>query len=172
MLMTGKPDEKAQPGGGKLWRVNRAGLLYIAMFLVPVLLAAYFLRRGALEDAMRMALPSDNEMIRDLAFSWPCPVNVRRGGRTPLFWAVGARQTDVVERLLSKGADINAKDDNGRTPLHEAALSGDKEFVEILIAKGADVNAKDYFGKTPLRIAIERGSPSIADILRKAGAKE
>jgi len=47
-----------------------------------------------------------------------------------------------VSELISKGADVNAKDEDGMTPLHWAASQGHKDIAELLIAKGADVNAK------------------------------
>ena len=75
----------------------------------------------------------------------------------------------IGEPLISKGADINAKDiiylniillclikiienklrkvnKKNRTPLHDAASSRDehlKEIGEVLISKGANINAKD-----------------------------
>ena len=171
--MSGKPGDKAHVGSNNRWRVSRAGLLYFVMFLVPVLVGAYFFRAMALESAMSTQLAYDSGMIPELAFSWPCPVNAKgSGGQTPLHWAVNARRTDVVERLLSKGADVNAKDTNGWTPLHVAALSGDREFVELLIAKGADLAARDDLGRTALGLAVGAGHEAVADVLRKAGAKE
>ncbi len=49
---------------------------------------------------------------------------------------------DLVRRLLSRGARVNAKDADGRRSLHYAAEAGQKEIAELLIASGADVNAK------------------------------
>ena len=93
-------------------------------------------------------------------------------GWTPLHYAAVEGNKEVVELLITKGADVNAKDDqSGETPLHFAAFSGHKEIVELLIAKGADVNAKDDDGKTPLDSAIRRKHSEIADLLRKHGAK-
>ncbi|KAF2024543.1 ankyrin, partial [Setomelanomma holmii] len=37
-------------------------------------------------------------------------------GNTPLYWAVGRGQTELVQLLLCHGADIKALDDNGMTP--------------------------------------------------------
>jgi Tol biopolymer transport system component len=63
----------------------------------------------------------------------------------------------VAKYLVSKGADVNAKDKGGSTPLHNAVfeetINECVDVVEFLISKGADVNAKDKDGRTPLHIA-------------------
>jgi ankyrin repeat protein len=71
-------------------------------------------------------------------------------GTTPLHLA---RNGYVAELLLSKGADINAKDNSSQTPLHTAAGYGRKSVVEFLLSKGADVNAKCRGDITPLHEA-------------------
>jgi len=73
---------------------------------------------------------------------------------------------EVVELLISKGADVNAKDMYGKTPLHRAC-EGEKGIAELLIDKGVDVNAEDNDGETPL----DHAEGEIADLLRKHGGK-
>lgn len=48
----------------------------------------------------------------------------------------------MVDLLMSKGANIEAKTRDGLTPLHCAARSGHHEVVDILIEKGAPIGAK------------------------------
>ena len=99
-------------------------------------------------------------------------VNANDGGWTPLWYAADEGHKEIVELLIAKGADVNAKNDKFvGTFLHWAAFSGHKEIAELLIAKGADVNAKDRVGKTPLDRAIEYNQPETADLLRKHGGK-
>ena len=92
-------------------------------------------------------------------------------GYTPLHRAASNGLKEIVELLLAKGADVNAKNDGGFTPLHYAASRRDKEIAELLIAKDADVNAKMEDGDTPLDWAIEINRTEIADFLRKHGGK-
>jgi ankyrin repeat protein len=99
---------------------------------------------------------------------------LRRNGETPLH---DAATKEVAELLISKGADVNAKNNDGVTPLHYAARYGRKEVAELLIAKGAEVNAKsDTTGRlfsqeqTPLHYAANGGQKEIVELLIAAGA--
>jgi len=56
----------------------------------------------------------------------------------------------VVNLLLSKGADVEARDEEGSTPLIEAASRGGTNDVKMLLERGANANAKDNTGLTAL----------------------
>ncbi len=90
--------------------------------------------------------------------------------KTALHRAAMSGHRDVVEFLLTKGADIDAKDYSVASPLHRAAEKGHKEVAELLIAKGADVNAKNNDGQTPLHYAAASGRKDIAELLIAKGA--
>ena len=89
-------------------------------------------------------------------------------GGAPLRYA---RDKEIVELLIAKGADVNAKAGLRETHLHRSAFFGRKEAAEILIANGADVNAKMENGDTPLDVAIKFKKTETADLLRKHGGK-
>ena len=60
---------------------------------------------------------------------------------------------DVVELLIKRGADVNAKADTGFDALFCAAAYGHDKAAKVLIDNGADVNAKDKAGMTALKWA-------------------
>ncbi len=92
---------------------------------------------------------------------------------TALHKPVKDRNIEGAELLISKGAEINAKDgsSNQITPLHFAVRNRDKMMVELLVSKGAHVWARDSDGNTPLRIAEKNGYTEIAEVLRRGATK-
>jgi ankyrin repeat protein/beta-lactamase regulating signal transducer with metallopeptidase domain len=87
--------------------------------------------------------------------------NVGTKGRdqTPLHFVADQGNRAVTELLLSRGADVNAKDYYGRTPLSYAENRSDE----------------DLWGgprKTPLTPEITAAKKETAEVLRKHGAKQ
>jgi len=76
----------------------------------------------------------------------------------------------MAEILITRGADLEAKNMFGETPLHVAAINGHIDVVEVLLDKGADLNAKNLLGNTPLHLAASRSQKDMAEILITRGA--
>ncbi len=57
------------------------------------------------------------------------------GGATPLLWAAWGGHKEIVELLISKGADVNTKADDGTTPLDMANAVKPNPFIIDLIRK-------------------------------------
>jgi len=72
----------------------------------------------------------------------------------------------VVEELLSKKMQIDARTGDGRTPLIEAAAKS-SAISRLLIGHGADVNAVDENGITPLHMAAAGDADLVRHLLQK-----
>jgi ankyrin repeat protein len=84
--------------------------------------------------------------------------------------AIKKGDIERIRKLISQGADANAKDNRGMTPLHKAAYYGRRQIAEVLIAKGANVNETDTAGQTPLHIAANFGAKFVPELLLAKGA--
>lgn len=89
--------------------------------------------------------------------------------RTPLHAAIGKADSafDIIELLISWGANVNAKDVYGFTPLHLAALDGLAHCVELLIYHGADVTTKSRKGTSALNVINRKTPASLAIVTQK-----
>ena len=79
--------------------------------------------------------------------------------------AAKSGQTDVVERTLGEGADIEARDESGETPLTAAALAGQVEVVTLLIERGADIGGRSKKGFTAFHAAAFGGHLDVVQLL-------
>ena len=185
-MSTSGSEVEIAPPGVTPERIGFWALAIIVGFIALTFAGTYYVRKGILERAMLSAIDlRDNATIWELANSVPSPINARnKDGMTPLHWAVKWGDRALVELLLAKGADVNAKTarpfligdvkpDYHHTPLHYAVAFGRKDLAELLIAKGADVNAKTDYGWTPLHVANSAGhiwQKEVVDLLIAKGA--
>lgn len=96
-----------------------------------------------MEDKLMWAL--QNGQLDEVKATLVTAEDVNRelvGGRRPLHVAADYGQAELVEYLISKGANVNAQDKHHITPLLSACYEGHKSCVEILLKKGADKCAK------------------------------
>lgn len=108
--------------------------------------------------------------------------NVRlrdHNGSGPLHLAAITKPGDVkatlvkeamVEMLIRRAADIEAKSRDGRTPLHLAVVIKSVPVVKLLIDNCADKEALDVNGRTPLHLAVVSGDEAVTRLLREEGA--
>jgi len=71
-----------------------------------------------------------------------------------LFRASSKGDVDEVKRLLDRGTNVDAREENGETPLMYAAVEDRTEIVEILLDRGSDINAASLNGETALTKAV------------------
>ncbi len=77
-----------------------------------------------------------------------------------------------IKRLISAGADVNAKKKWGETPLYWAVRWDNIPLAEYLISVGADVNAKGEWGRSLLYPLLSNREAKIVKLLIKAGITE
>ncbi len=58
-----------------------------------------------------------------------------------------AKTSNIVNHLLKKGFDVNARNIQGQSPLH---IVQDPSAVQALIDANAEINAVDIYGNTPI----------------------
>lgn len=94
---------------------------------------------------------------------WGRPLTIAAGFYNDEGW-------EMVDYLLSKGVDINAKNKLGKTALYEMYEMENWGSGWGLIKRGADVNVKCRGGKTLLHLMVEECKPDRVRVLLKAGA--
>jgi ankyrin repeat protein len=92
--------------------------------------------------------------------------SVRNVGMTPLHAALlSFHHKEMVDLLISRGADVNAGDTLKQTPLHYAVRNDLKADVELLLANGAEVNSRDIHSATPLHWAVQSHYLDMVELL-------
>lgn len=86
-------------------------------------------------------------------------------GSTPLHFAAGYNRVDIMKFLISKGAEVNMKDNGGLVPLHNACSYGHVDMVRILMKNGANINEPDHWKFTPLHEAAMKHKTQIIKLL-------
>lgn len=105
----------------------------------------------------------DLEQVKDFIELKNVNVSEEISGRPPIHYAADYGQRDVIEYLLSKGADVNAVDKHGISVLLAAIWEGHTDCVRFMLAKGAKREGKAPDGTSYLDCA-EKGE--IKDLLK------
>lgn len=91
------------------------------------------------------------------------------GHWTALVWAAENGYGEIVNYLISLGADPNICDSENNTVLHWACLAGKLESIYPLVAN-SDLSIQNIHGDTPLHISARQSKTKICMLLMAHGA--
>ena len=95
-------------------------------------------RTAKIEEFMTLIWRRDLAGIEAALNKDPSLINAKdaTSGETALAHAADDGYKDVVELLLAKGADVNARDNSGYTPMFSAEANKHKDVVKLLRQHG------------------------------------
>jgi len=115
-----------------------------------------------------LLLPIHNpEIFELLVHNIPCLNTCDNQGKTVLMNAIELHGNNehIINALLTKNIDINAKDLRGKTALMMAVQLNNYSLAKLLVEHGADVNCCTNDGTTPLMVACQNNVLHIAQYL-------
>jgi hypothetical protein len=120
---------------------------------------------------VKAAQEDDMEALTALIAGMDVNLRDKRSHTTALEHAVRNANREMVQLLLSAGANVNLKNESGETVL--MMLDGDatSDLVWDIINVGAKVNSQDNAGNTPLMQAATSNNLDAVKTLIDAGAK-
>ena len=74
-------------------------------------------------------------------------------------------QSEILQALLTSGANVEAKDRAGMTPLAMAAEAGHAFIMEELLLANADPEVMDFLGQNVLHHAVTSGKTACVTLL-------
>ena len=119
---------------------------------------------------VRAAQNDDMEALAKLMLVTDVNMRDKRSRTTALEHAVRNANREMVQLLLSAGANVNAQDSNGETILMELDHDATSDLVWDLINAGAKVNLEDASGNTALMAAASSDNLEAVRTLLDAGA--
>lgn len=122
------------------------------------------LQAARFKALMRYCTAGDLNAVDRLINSVDINAHAPDTGKTLLHIAAQRGHAEIVEFLMGRGANADARDRLGRTPLHLAAWSK-KSDAGKLLTNAANVDARDQHGLTPLHYAVRFGKYALTEHL-------
>ncbi|AUL99847.1 hypothetical protein B4966_06530 [Rhodocyclaceae bacterium] len=123
-------------------------------------------RNLAGDSALMLAVLKGHEAVVDLLLEAGAPLE--HDGWAPLHYAAFEGRLSILDKLLARGAAIDALTPNRATALMLAARNGHIQVVRRLLGAGADPALKNDRGLTAAQWARAQGNTDIADLIEQA----
>ena len=124
------------------------------------------------DPLVKAAFKNDLDGVKQLVFV-SADINAidSQANANAMDYAVEHGNREMVQVLLSAGADVNARNRDARTSLMYLGDHASTDLVRDLLSAGGDVNARDDYGETPLMKAAASLSFPVLKELIDAGAR-
>ncbi len=100
--------------------------------------------------------------ITQFLISKGADVNKRNSaGFTPIYFAIGTDNKQIVKLLIKHGAKVDVQSDYGVSPLHVSAYNGNVEMAKFLLKNGARLDVKMNNDWYPIHYAWLRNKPNM-----------
>lgn len=119
---------------------------------------------------VKAAIVGNKEAVIALLHSGRDVNSVNKFGETALMGAVYGGHNNIVEILLSEGANPNISDNKGNKPIHVASANSNFFAAQQLVRKGSEIDPRNNSNDTPLLIATLNNALDIVDLLIRNGA--
>lgn len=120
---------------------------------------------GSLSFVKRLIFDTKSYCRPDINFRGP-------DFKTPLYTAASEGHYEIVEFLISNGAQIDIRTLWERNPLHIACIRGHTDILKLLISVAPDlINSVDWYGNTPAHYASRYGKGDTLSYLLKFNPK-
>ncbi len=164
--------DKTHPGSPQPppWAVANSENLINAIYRKRRGMVLHFLNEGINVNVkgngqlpLQVAIEENNLDIVEALINENANVHARISNQknmTMLMFAASKKRinSNIINLLLKKGADIRFQDDDGLTALMHAARVDNSHVVTILMQNGADINMVDNRGNTAVNHALSSGS--------------
>jgi ankyrin repeat protein len=118
------------------------------------------------------ALLAEHKELADLLL--PVTKNLKHADKNQnqaIHVATANSYDDIVQKLLNKNVDINARDNLGNTPLLIAIRHDDARLTKLLLNNKADYNLDNKRRVSALELAQTRADPDVKKVFAQKGIK-
>ena len=122
--------------------------------ILTVLFIFSFVTTAISQDVFKAARNGNFEKVKELVEKKSRLIAEKaNNGETLLHIAASSGNSKIVAWLISKGADIEIKDNANNTPLTNAISNMNFETVKTLVEKGVNLNNRGLWNRLPIEIA-------------------
>ena len=153
--------------------IERGSLIDVQAAIAAGANPSAFVTEGTLTgmSALMLAIQSDRHDITNYLLEQGADIHAKRKnqGQSVLFWAAARGATDLANKLIARGVDVNEADMHGSNPLTTAAGNGNLAMVKLLVEAGADIHHRISDGRKAINLATRNAHLAVVSYLLDMG---